>query len=325
MNKIARSTLLALACFLTGAIADQSSNPQDSAKFEPYAGNPILKPGGPGEWDAGALGSMSVLKVGDTYHMYYEAWGVRGNDPKDYHSLQIGHATSSDGIHWVKDPANPVLPKGTGQDWDRDGTWDPFVIHEDGIFKMWYGGGMHQCDWGYATSTDGVHFEKHGQISHLGAVEDDHVIHDPATGRYAMYYWDRKFEPKALRVAWSPNEKDFDFANAQPVEIEGVPANLKYKFTHVFQEGGRWIMFFGRFQRPGCKDCWTGYATSSDGVKWQAQNANVLLGIDGEILKVGDDLYHMYYGRDGYFDQKHGDIRLAILKGELESLSNTSK
>jgi hypothetical protein len=61
--------------------------------------------------------------------------------------LQIGQATSRDGVHWTKDPANPVLPKGTGDDWDRDG-WDPFVLYEKGVFKMWYGGGMKHCDWG---------------------------------------------------------------------------------------------------------------------------------------------------------------------------------
>ena len=50
--------------------------------------------------------------------MYYEAWGIRGHSSQDYRSLQIGHATSRDGLHWTKDPANPVLPKGSGNAWD---------------------------------------------------------------------------------------------------------------------------------------------------------------------------------------------------------------
>lgn len=60
--------------------------------------NPVMKPGGKGQWDGGALGSMSVLKVGDVFHMYYEAWGVRTDkewDAHEYESLQIGHATSA--------------------------------------------------------------------------------------------------------------------------------------------------------------------------------------------------------------------------------------
>lgn len=283
-----------------------------------YPNNPVLRPGGKGAWDAGALGSMTVLKVADVFHMYYEAWGVRGNNDADYNSLQIGHATSRDGVHWTKDAANPVLTKGTGKDWDRDGTWDPFVIHEDGVFKMWYGGGMDRhCDWGYATSPDGVHFVKKGQLSHLGNVEDDHVVHDIATGRYFMYYWDRKHEPAGLLRAQSSTETDFDFARAEPVEIKGLEKPAMCKFTHVIRDGGQWHMFFGEFVRPGCKGCHTSHATSPDGVHWTTGSQNLLVGQDGEVLKLADNLWLMFYGPDGHFDPPGCDIRVALFKGAL--------
>ena len=297
-----------------------------SNRWAIYPNNPVLRPGAKGEWDAGALGSMTVLKVGKVFHMYYEAWGVRGanGDSVDYLTLQIGHATSRDGVSWTKDPANPVLPKGTGNDWDRDGTWDPFVLYEDGVFKLWYGGGENKhCDWGYAVSTDGVHFVKKGQLSHLGNVEDDHVVHDKATGRYFMFYWDRKHEPTGLFRAQSPNETDFDFAHAEPIHIEGLKYPAMYKFTHVFQDSGQWHMFFSQFIRPGCKGCRTGYATSPDGLHWTARNPNLLTGQDGEALKVADDLWLMYYGPDGYFDQAECDIRVAVFKGKLADLART--
>jgi hypothetical protein len=291
-------------------------------RWQLLTNNPVLRPGAKGEWDAGALGSMSVLKVGNVFHIYYEAWGVRGHSAMDYSTIQIGHAVSQDGVHWTKDPANPVVPKGTGNDWDRNGTWDPFVLWENGVFKMWYGGGMNnRCDWGYAVSSDGVHFAKQGQISHLGDVEDDHVVHDTAGGRYLMYYWDRKHEPKGLFLARSLNETNFDFAHAQPIQIEGLPSNSMYKFTHVLQDRGQWLMYFAEFIRPGCKGCWTGYSTSQDGLHWQAQNRQVLLGQDAEVLKVADELYFMYYGPDGYFDQKDCDVRLAVYQGKLSALA----
>ena len=290
----------------------------DTGRWSVYPDNPVLQPGAKGEWDAGALGSMTVLKVGGVFHLYYEAWGVRGDLREDYSSLQIGHATSKDGLHWTKDPANPVLPKGKNGEWDSDGTWDPYVLYEDGVFKMWYGGGMEQhCDWGYAVSADGLHFEKKGQISLLGNVEDDHVVHDKTSGHYFMYYWDRKFEPSGLFRAESPNETDFDFAKAQPVKIEGLNARMKYKFTHVIQNDGQWEMFFGKFVRPGCKDCSTGFATSTDGLNWTSGNTNLLVGIDGEVLNVTDNLWMMFYGRDGFFDQAGQDIRVALYKGKL--------
>lgn len=291
-------------------------------RWSVYPKNPVLRPGADGEWDAGALGTMTGLKVGKMFHLYYEAWGVRSDIAEDYSSLQIGHATSRDGLYWTKDTASPVLPKGTGSAWDRDGTWDPFVLYEDGVFKMWYGGGMdNYCDWGYAVSTDGVHFEKKGQISHLGNVEDDHVVHDQTTGHYFMYYWDRKFEPSGLFVAESTNETDFNFSHAQPITIEGLDAQTMYKFTHVIKNDGQWEMFFGRFVRPDCTGCSTGLATSPDGLHWTVRNINLLVGIDGEVLNVADDEWLMFYGRDGFFDQAGQDIRVALFEGKLADLA----
>ena len=45
-----------------------------------------------------------------------------------------------------------------------------------------------RCDWGYAVSTNGVRFVNQGQISHLGNVEDDHLVHDKGGGHYFMYH-----------------------------------------------------------------------------------------------------------------------------------------
>jgi predicted GH43/DUF377 family glycosyl hydrolase len=109
---------------------------------------------------------MTILKVEDTFHIYHEAWGVRSEkewDAAEYETLQIGHATSKDGILWIKDPNNPVLRQGGKGEWDETGVWDPYVIYEDGLFKMWYGGGggrKPNIGWAYAESKDGTHFEK---------------------------------------------------------------------------------------------------------------------------------------------------------------------
>jgi len=150
---------------LDQAVLDSLIHIASTEGFKPFEGNPILTMGQDDTWDAGALGSMSVLLVEDTFHLYYESWGVRSEiewDAEEYESLQIGHATSTDGIHWTKDPNNPVLPKGGEADFDRTGVWDPYVIYEDGLFKMWYGGGggsQPNFGWAYAISQDGSHFE----------------------------------------------------------------------------------------------------------------------------------------------------------------------
>jgi hypothetical protein len=303
--------LLSLLCWTAraGTVADPFSG---GGAWLPYTNNPILTPGPPGSWDAGAIETMTVVNVAATYHLYYEGWARRADGTLGV--IQIGHATSNDGLHWTKDPLNPVLPKGKGNEWDRSGTWDPSILYEDGIFKLWYGGSKGQdCEWGYAASIDGARFEKHGQLSQLGQVEDDHVVHDRATGRYFMYYWNRQYEPEGLYCAQSPNETNFDFASAQPIHIAGLPySTMMYKFPNVFQDGGQWFMFFGQFVRPGCADCWTGYATSKDGLRWQLQNPQVIKAHDAFIVRAANNLYYMYYGPDGLFDQPDDDIRLAV-------------
>ena len=76
----------------------------------------------------------------------------------------IGYATSEDGIHWNKRP-EPVLV--ADQPWERESLWCSHVIYEEDeeIYKMWYSGGaswMAEADAiGYATSKDGIHWEKH--------------------------------------------------------------------------------------------------------------------------------------------------------------------
>jgi hypothetical protein len=316
------SLVFALSPLCPTLCGQESADPfKGNGRWCQYTNNPILAPGPRGSWDAGAIETMTVVKVGEGYHLYYEGWARAADGGLGV--IQIGHATSRDGKHWTKDPANPVLPTGKPNDWDRSGTWDPSVIYEQGVFKLWYGGSTDtRCEWGYATSTDGVHFEKHGRLSHLGQVEDDYVIHDWAGGRYLMYYWNRKYEPEGLYCAQSPDETNFDFARAQPIHIAGLPyTNTMYKFPHVFQDGGQWFMYFGQFVRPGCAECWTGYATSQDGLQWQLQNPQVIQCHDAFILKMTNNLYYMYYGPDGYFDQKACDIRLAIFQGQLNALS----
>jgi len=250
-----KSSLIFCFCMLTLLVIPLKGYGQDTG-WKEYHDNPVLSVGDPGTWDAGALGSMTVIKVGDTFHMYYEAWGVRTDkewDREEYNTLQIGHATSKDGINWKKDiDNNPVIPKGKMGEWDSHGTWDPFVIYEDGIFKMWFGGNNPACNWGYAESEDGSHFEKKGRISDLGEVEDIHVVHNEENGKYYLYYWDRYYEPMGLFLATSKNETDFDFKNARNISIENDYEEEMYKFTHVVRDGNLWYMFYADFIRPHC-------------------------------------------------------------------------
>jgi predicted GH43/DUF377 family glycosyl hydrolase len=314
--------LLLLVCLAacadkrTSYLRKEWTKPVGKTGWRQYASKPIITPGKKGEWDSWAVMSMTVVKVGDTFHLYYEG-GLTGCG-----DLQIGHATSTDGLSWVKDPANPVLRPGMPGEWDAGATWDPFVIYEDGMFKMWYGGelvGHRDFQCGYAVSKDGTHFTKKGKISNLpgGEMADMHVVHDKHSGRYYMYYWDRRFDiADRLRLAVSDNETGFDFENSIRIRIAGEQPGHRY--THVFAAEGKWYMYYGFDGGPTR----SGYATSGDLVHWKARNTELAETEDAEILTVGKDLHFMFYCPAGFQDVADCDIRLAIFNGDLDDLAS---
>ena len=108
----------------------------------------VLSRGSSGEWDRQIWVPM-VWKEGGIYHMMYTGKN---------RVLQIGHATSSNGINWVKDSSNPVFncPAGT---WCHDYTESFGVMKVSNTYYMWVsnlGGGKRQS--GVATSTDLVNW-----------------------------------------------------------------------------------------------------------------------------------------------------------------------
>lgn len=97
-----------------------------------YGSNPVLT-GSSGEWDASGVFDPWVIKIGQTYHMWYV--GYTG-DSGDF----IGHATSTDGTTWTKDDANPGLGPDPENGWEQYYVQNPCVLWENGQFVMYYNG-----------------------------------------------------------------------------------------------------------------------------------------------------------------------------------------
>ena len=92
--------------------------------------NPILEPGGVGEWDERHVKSPSVFfdPIENRYVMYYTGYGK-----PPYNYWQLGRALSDDGITWIKDADNPLFT-GSRQITGFYGEWDgwnasPEVMH----------------------------------------------------------------------------------------------------------------------------------------------------------------------------------------------------
>ena len=157
--------------------------------------------------DANHVNDPSVVKVGDTFFLYYTRAPV---DVRD----EIALATSTDGVTWQE--RGTVLGPGA------DGTWDsllvgrPSVLHEDGRFRMWYDGrrdlpvgapaeGVPKSDRsvravGYAESGDGLTWTRPQAEPVFG--EDAGGVHVVRVGATLVMTFESR---EGTRLATSPD------------------------------------------------------------------------------------------------------------------------
>ena len=81
--------------------------------------NSVLGPGPSGSWDDSNVSLACVILFNDTLHMWYDGnWDNSGSVNNG-----IGHATSVNGINWIKDTLNPVLIPGPS-------NWDSHLVSQ---------------------------------------------------------------------------------------------------------------------------------------------------------------------------------------------------
>ncbi len=152
--------------------------------------------GAPDSWDSTNVCAYEASILYNADSSRYEMWfsGTSGNPVFPY---KIGFAKSVDGISWVMHP-DPVLTPTNGT-WDQYNVQFPFVIRENGQYKMWYSSSppdYDQCKIGYATSLDGIEWTKdtlHNPIFEpgtdpweAGGVMACYVM--PVSGGYKIWY-----------------------------------------------------------------------------------------------------------------------------------------
>lgn len=101
--------------------------------FTPYnGGEPVLRPGNPGSFDAVLASVAQVIRIGDGFLMVYEAYGGSG-------ATLVGWATSPDGITWTKGASPAVNPDPNPSAWDSHLS-SPTVSYFNGVYYVWYSG-----------------------------------------------------------------------------------------------------------------------------------------------------------------------------------------
>ncbi len=241
--------------------------------WDKYQGNPVLELGTAGSWDALAAELGTVLYLDGTYHMYYA-----GFDGMNY---RIGHATSTDGIDWNKDPANPVLDVGSPGSWDASLVYVPCIVHDGTTFHLFYDGALGWIEnVGHATSTDGSTFTKDPAnpvltIGSAGSWDDTQVFPMSGSviyenGTFKMWFGGgNSSNIWKVGYATSSNGTNWTKHSGNPVISPGPSGSwddISVIPGTVYNDGSKYYMWYSGSSN---ENRWrSGLATSSDGIGW---------------------------------------------------------
>jgi predicted GH43/DUF377 family glycosyl hydrolase len=256
------------------------------------AGVPIM----PGDWDGRSALKPGVISDTGTFKMWYDGTGLLGE-------IQVGLATSDNGITWTKAATNPVL-SGTVGAWDAaPGEHAPFVLKEDGVYAMWYEGrdasGVRQL--GYATSTNGLDWTKPLTAPVLAAGPDGYdqqgaahgtVLHEEGT--YKLWYHAMGDQGAIIAYATSPDGVTWSKQGPSLTPQGGWDENL-WGPSVLKLAGTYWMWYAG----AGPVMPSIGVVTSTDGINWTRVRPGPILTStmpigDPHVISASGKL-HMWY------------------------------
>lgn len=184
-------------------------------------GNLVFEKGDAGKFDDASVTYPDVLKIGNTFHMWYTG--------SDGTNSRIGYATSTDGISWIRQNLeNAVLDLGTGGKFDDYGVYHPSVLFDGATFHMWYTGndqGVTRI--GYATSADGINWNRQNNDNAVldlginGSFDDVHVTYPNVKyqgGIFHMWYLGYDGAKYTMGYASSTDGISWDKSAARPIE-----------------------------------------------------------------------------------------------------------
>ena len=285
-----------------------------------YPGNPVLPWGDRDSWEFVKEWSF-VVHDGEQYIMYYGG-GPRINALLT--AMEIGMATSEDGMIWTKYEENPVMSFSLTAAWD-DSIVDPGpVIYDGEQYRMWYSGMSVDSIWsiGLATSTDGIEWVKYegNPLLELGdegrwddkSVRVASVIYDQSqykmwyTGSDSIYSEDLEFPQLAhwrVGYATSPDGISWTKYEENPVLDIGEPGTWEDKridHCYVLFNGDSYEMWYQGGNEPYLYYTPTGYATSPDGITWTKYENNPVYNSGVSSVLLEGEVYRLWTWVLGY-------------------------
>jgi hypothetical protein len=170
----------------------------DGVSWDRHPYNPVLRRGtveGSFDFQNTSVGCAAFDGDLGSFHLWYTGTNSeRGG-------TRFGHATSTDGVHWEKDPFNPLSPLDDATTLPIRRVWGCDALSEDGGFHFWIGGVTNDSaggipnnsraayDTGYLWTRSGVDFDvfddlvlEHREID--GDQFDAEGVHKPSVFKY---------------------------------------------------------------------------------------------------------------------------------------------
>ena len=251
--------------------------PDEMVKFVPYAQNPLFTGTGGDEWDKHIRERGFILFEDGLFKMWYSGYN---NDYGETKTVNLGYATSKDGINWERYPGNPIY----------EGKWteDVFVLKEDNLYYL-YAENAGDDTIHLLTSSDGIRWEEQGDLSFRTAAGGTVLppVGTPAVfvkdGKWLMYYergddavWLATSEDK---LNWT-NMLDTPVLKPGPEKYDqgGIAAD------QIIEWKGYYYMFYHATANPEWwfKPCeWNSdVAVSSDLINWTKYPDNPIVAED---------------------------------------------
>jgi hypothetical protein len=273
-----------------GAGRDGEAFPRGLVEWTPMAGNPVFDGAGDDAWDRKIRERGYILVEDGTFHLWYTGYN---NDRAQ--AMFLGHATSPDGLHWTRDPANPIFDRSWVEDVCVVRRGDRLVMFAEGKGDI-----AHQL-----ISSDGRHWDDLGSLeirTTTGAPISPGPYGTPTAwfedGTWYLFY---ERGDQGIWLATSQDRRIWTNRQDTPVLAMGPEPYDCYAvaMNQVIKRDGVYYAFYHANAQKPWKDWTTCIARSRDLVHWEKYPGNPIIGnnCSSAILvstPQGDRLYTMH-------------------------------
>ncbi|MFM7250617.1 MAG: glycosylase [Planctomycetaceae bacterium] len=267
--------LLVLVAFVAAlpCRADEAADfPTELVDFGPASSVPLFSGGGDGAWDQNIRERGWIRREGpDRWRLWYT-----GYDDERSPLRLLGHATSTDGLNWSRDPSGPLVP----------GEWveDVCVVRDTARLVM-FAEGTDDIPH-LLVSTDGLAWEERGPLD-IRMASGEPIPPGPRGTPTAWHeegvWW--LFYERGDQGVWVARSRDLvTFTNVtdEPVLALG-PARYDARMIamdQIVKHRGRYYAYY-HASAPGEKRRWcTCIARSDDLVHWTKYARNPIVPVD---------------------------------------------